>query len=232
MPEKRFHTILLDADGTLFDFVKAERTAIKNTSFRFGIEVSEEDVNLYNRINNMCWMKLERGEITREELFTERFSLWFSHIGASVDPLCFHSVYENNLSMCGFLYEGVYEFLKALKESYRLILVTNGSAKVQRGRLKESGISSYFSNIYISEEIGLKKPDAEFFDYVMNDAGIEDRSGVVIFGDSLSSDMQGGRNAGIATCKYSPDGRVGNSELCDHEAESFENFLNILDISL
>lgn len=229
MPDKRFHTILLDADGTLFDFKKAESVALIEASSEFGITLSEEDVKLYSEINSDLWMRLERGEIRRENLRTQRFSLWFEHIGISgIDIIDFDRRYAENLSVCGFLYEGAKEFLSVLCDKFNLYLVTNGSLVTQRGRIKHSGIESFFQKIFISEEIGFAKPDVCFFDYVFENIGLEDRSGVIILGDSLSSDIMGGRNAGISTCKFSPDGVMTGSSLCDYEVSSYDEFLSLV----
>ena len=229
MPDKRFHTILFDADGTLFDFKKAEKTAISATAAQYGFEVSEEQTELFSIINDRCWRKFEAGEISRDELRTMRFRIWFEEIGIYKDPKKFAQAYIDNLSRCGILFDGAIELLDTLRGNYELYIVTNGLSKTQRGRIFHSGIEHYFKKIYISEEVGFVKPQKEFFDYVLGEIGLCDSNGVLIFGDSLSSDMQGGRNAGISTCKFSPEIKTECTDLCDFEVQSYKEFLAVLD---
>ena len=55
--------------------------------------------------------------------------------------------------------------------------------------------------------MGVAKPAKEYFDKVMSLVGADDRTKILIIGDSLSSDILGGNNAGIDTCWFNPAGK-------------------------
>ena len=74
-----------------------------------------------------------------------------------------------------------------------------GTLSVQRGRLKSSGIEKYLQGVFISEEIGYNKPSIEYFEKCFSKIPDFKKENTAIIGDSLSSDIQGGINAGIKT---------------------------------
>ena len=228
---KRFDIVLLDADETVYDFRLAEKTAVSRTLRHFGVEPDDETVAVYSESNLWCWKALERGDITREALKPLRFQMLFERIGAGpVDFCAVNAMYEDELSHCGFMLPGATEFVRKLHEEYdvRVYLATNGLTVPQTGRYVRSGIDRYVDGIYISEQVGASKPDPAYFDFIFADLGVTDRSRTIILGDSLTSDMQGGRNAGIATCCYLRGGKPTGSPLCDWEIAAYDEFFPIL----
>ena len=195
MHKSRYKYILLDADDTLFDFKASEHAAIIKTAEEFGFTVTIDDVALYSKINKSVWEAFEEGRYSREELQTLRFQKWFESINLAVDISLFNISYKENLADSSILIKGALEFIKQLSKFSSLYIVTNGLSVTQRKRFANSPIAEYIKKIYISEEIGFAKPDKRYFDYIFKDLGICDKSQVLIFGDSLTSDMQGGKNA-------------------------------------
>ena len=231
MPDRRFDIVLMDADETVYDFKRAEKTAISETLRSFGVEPSDEAVSIYSEGNQSCWKALERGEISREELKPRRFRLLFERLGADpVDYAAVNAMYESRLALCGFMLPGATEFVRKLHEEYgvRIYLATNGLTVPQMGRFRLSGIDRYVDGMYISEQVGASKPDPAYFDYVFADLGITDRSRTIMLGDSLTSDMLGGRNAGIVTCCYLGGREPTGSPLCDYEISSYDEFFDII----
>lgn len=228
---KNFDIVLLDADETVYDFKRAEKTAVSLTLRHFGVDPTDQTIALYSEGNLWCWKALERGEITRDELKATRFRMLFERLGAEpVDYFCVNDRYEQELSLCGFMLPGATEFVRRLHEDcgVKVYLATNGLTVPQTGRYVRSGIDRYVDGIYISEQVGASKPDPAYFDYIFRDLGVTDRSRTIILGDSLTSDMQGGRNAGITTCRYLGGGEPTHSPLCDYEIGSYEEFFPIL----
>lgn len=228
---KRYDIVLLDADETVYDFLLAEKTAVSRTLAEFGVDPTDETVALYSAINLRCWKALERGELSRERLKSHRFRLLFEQIGAAeVDFNAVNDSYLKNLAECGFMLPGATEFVKKLHEEYdvKIYLATNGLTVPQTGRYVRSGIDRYVDGIYISEQIGASKPDKAYFDYIFSDLGVTDKSRVIILGDSLTSDMQGGRNAGVTTCRYLRGAEPDGNPLCDYEIQTYDEFFNIL----
>ena len=226
---KRFDIVLLDADETIFDFKRAEAHSLRKSMEEFGYTFSPERLKCYSEINLACWKALERGELSRERLTTLRFERFFEELGEGVpDCAVFHRSYINNLALSGFLLDGALEFVKKLHGYCKTYIATNGLTIAQRGRLSRSAIEPYIDGIFISEEIGFQKPDKEYFDFIFTALGIEDKSRVIMVGDSLTSDMQGGRNAGVTTCRYLGDHPHEESDLVDYEIASYDAFFNIL----
>lgn len=196
----KYTTLLLDLDETLFDFSKSERYAIDRLMEKYNIPVTEENRKLYSAINDSKWKKLERGELTRPQLFKERFSDFFEKTGATADTSEANLSYMKFLSQASFILDGALETCEKLSKSYSLYLVTNGTKIVQNGRLSGSPIMKYIKDVFISEEIGLNKPQKEYFDYVLAHIDEKDKSKILVVGDSLSSDIAGALNSGLDSC--------------------------------
>ena len=196
--------LLLDLDDTILDFHKAEHIALSKTLRTLGLEPTEEVLSRYSLINKAHWERLERKELTRPQVLLGRFETLFREYGIEVDPAKCASLYEENLSIGHYFLPGAEEALEALSKKYKLYLVSNGTARVQAGRLKSANISRFFEIIFVSQEVGADKPDITYFERVF--ARIEgfQKEKAIIVGDSLTSDILGGNNAGIATCWVNP----------------------------
>lgn len=199
-------TILFDLDNTLFDFNKAERIALSKTLTKVGIKPTEAIIARYSELNLAQWKRLELGELTREQVKTGRYELLFEELGVNYPAQNATAIYESFLAIGHFFMEGAQELLEKLSAdaSYRLYLVTNGTKKVQEGRLASSGIAHYFTGIFISEEIGYDKPRIEYFEKCFAQIPDFQKEKTVIVGDSLTSDIKGGINAGIGTVWFNP----------------------------
>ena len=199
--------VLLDLDDPIFDFHLAEKKALSKTLTELGVEPTEATVSRYSEINASLWRKLERGEMEREEVLVNRFKLLFDELGLKRDALAARKSYEKNLSVGHYFVNGAPELLEELFGKYKLFLASNGTAAVQIPRIESSPIEKYFDGIFISELVGFNKPDNRFFERIF--AGIKDfsKDETIIVGDSLSSDILGGKNAGIKTCWFNPQGK-------------------------
>ena len=198
--------VLFDLDDTLFDFHKAEKIALTKTLVHFGIDPTEETLALYSTINATHWKRLELGEISREEVKVGRYRELFKTIGVECDPVKATAYYESMLAIGHYVMPGAPELLEELYRKYRLYIVSNGTAKVQEGRIGSSGIAKYMDGIFISQILGANKPDKQFFDICFAEIPDFSLSETVIIGDSLSSDIKGGINAGITTVWFNPKG--------------------------
>lgn len=196
--------VLFDLDDTLFDFHKAEKIALTKTLVHFGIDPTEETLALYSTINAAHWKRLELGEISREEVKVGRYRELFKTIGVECDPVKATAYYESMLAIGHYFMPGAPELLEELYRKYRLYIVSNGTAKVQEGRIGSSGIAKYMDGIFISQILGANKPDKQFFDICFAEIPDFSLSETVIIGDSLSSDIKGGINAGITTVWFNP----------------------------
>ena len=205
--------VLFDLDDTLFDFHKAEKIALTKTLVHFGIDPTEETLALYSTINAAHWKRLELGEISREEGKVGRYRELFKTIGVECDPVKATAYYESMLAIGHYFMPGAPELLEELYRKYRLYIVSNGTAKVQEGRIGSSGIAKYMDGIFISQILGANKPDKHFFDICFAEIPDFSLSETVIIGDSLSSDIKGGINAGITTVWFNPKGIENDSDI-------------------
>lgn len=205
--------VLFDLDDTLFDFHKAEKIALTKTLVHFGIDPTEETLALYSAINAAHWKRLELGEISREEVKVGRYRELFKTIGVECDPVKATAYYESMLAIGHYFMPGAPEMLEELYGKYRLYIVSNGTAKVQEGRIGSSGIAKYMDGIFISQILGANKPDKQFFDICFAEIPDFSLSETVIIGDSLSSDIKGGINAGITTVWFNPKGIENDNDI-------------------
>ena len=198
------NTIFLDLDDTLLDFHRAEAAALSKTLEQLGIPPTAETVARYSAINAQQWRLLEEGKFTRDEILTRRFDILFQELGVTRSSALARQTYEHFLGIGHHFIPGAEELLKALAPAYALYLVSNGTAAVQAGRIASAGIAPYFQKIFISEEMGLHKPQKEFFDTCFAAIPGFHKGEALIIGDSLTSDIRGGNNAGIRTCWFNP----------------------------
>jgi 2-haloacid dehalogenase len=224
----RYDTVLFDADGTLLDFARSEREALRDVLRSHGIEASDEQLSVYSEINDSLWKMLERKEIERSVLVYHRFELFAQRYGYTFDAKQVSGEYIDTIATKGYMLEGAQEMLERLLGKVRMYIVTNGAAKVQKGRYARTGIAKYFDGIFISEEVGYNKPDLRYFLEIERSIGDLDKSRTLIVGDSLSSDIQGGVNFGIDSCWYSPSSPERESDLPTYTARSFDEVIDII----
>lgn len=196
--------VFLDLDDTILDFHQAEAIAVAKAFRGVGVEPKPTLIARYSQVNKRHWQMLERGELTREQVLVQRFACLFAETGLKADPVACKTLYEDYLSMGHYFIPGAVELLEYLAPKYRLYLASNGTARVQAARLDSSGIRRYFSDIFISQEMGADKPGAVFFQRCFaRIPGFSPDRGIII-GDSLTSDIRGGNNAGLKTCWFNP----------------------------
>lgn len=199
-----FEFLFLDLDDTILDFHKAEHIALSKTLEQFGLTPTEAVLSRYSRINKDHWERLERGELTRAQVLSGRFLVLFQEMGYQVDPEQVARTYEKNLSVGHYFLPGAEAAVDALSKKYRLFLASNGTASVQKGRMTSANLYRFFEKVFVSQEIGHNKPAKEYFDACFAQIPGFDKSKAIIVGDSLTSDILGGINAGIATCWVNP----------------------------
>ena len=200
----RYNTLLMDADNTILDFTRSEHDAIAETFAHFGLPNDDATIAIYSKVNEAHWKMLERGEIEKKVLMWKRFEAFLECTGLSADPKALAADYLKTLSTKSYLIEGALEVCAALAEKCRMYVVTNGDKRVQEGRFDPCPLAKYFEKAYISEVVGFEKPDIRYFDAVMSDIPDFDPATTLVVGDSLTSDIQGGINAGLDTCWYNP----------------------------
>ncbi len=204
-----FQDIFFDLDDTLLDFGQAERVALQKTFVDVGILATPEMLQRYSQINASLWEQLERGEIKREVLLVQRFDMLLAEYRIDLPGALCEERYRRYLGVGHYFVEGAEDILDYLSPKYRLHLASNGVADTQYSRLESAGIGHYFQNIFISETVGHHKPERAYFDACFQRIPGFDVSRALMIGDSLTSDISGGIQAGMRTCWFNPRQKPG-----------------------
>ena len=223
--------LLFDLDHTLLDFDAAEDIALTHLLKEEGVEEIQVYKDYYVPMNKALWKDLEQKKISKQELVNTRFSRLFAHFGVEKDGAYLAERYQFFLSKQGQIFPGVEDLLKNLiHQGYELYAATNGIAFIQTGRLEQSGIATFFKEIFISEQLHTQKPDAAFYEKIGARISNFDKKYALMIGDSLSADIQGGNNAGIDTIWYNPH-HLENKSLAQptYEVDSYHALLSLLD---
>ena len=222
--------LLFDLDHTLLDFDAAEDVALTQLLKEEGVADIQAYKDYYVPMNKALWKDLEQKKISKQELVNTRFSRLFAHFGVEKDGAYLAERYQFFLSKQGQTFPGVEDLLrKLISQGYELYAATNGITFIQTGRLEQSGIAPYFKEIFISEQLHTQKPDAEFYEKIGARILNFDKNQTLMIGDSLSADIQGGKNAGIDTVWYNPQHLENATQLHPtHEVHSYKDLLNCL----
>lgn len=204
----QYTTILWDLDQTLLDFKRSQDYALRYAFGQLGLGIDSGIVARYAAINDSWWKRLERGEVSREQVLLGRFEELFRELPVTAcraEDMA--AVYQEALGSVAFYLEGARETVTALKEAgYRQYVVTNGVNKTQASKLRISGLDRLVDGVFVSELMGYSKPRKEYFDACFARLPGIERAQCILVGDSLTSDMLGAYHAGIAACWYNPDG--------------------------
>ncbi len=223
-------TLFFDLDDTLLDFKGGEAIAIRQALAQAGIAPTDEMAALYSAINQSQWELLEEGKLTRDQVLLRRFDILFARLGVQGDSRKTQQVYEHLLAQQHPFLPGALELLEALYPKYPLYLVSNGTATVQDQRLLDSDLGRFFRRVFISERVGADKPSKAFFDRCFAQIPNFTPDQGLIIGDSLTSDMRGGNNAGLHTCWFNPKGKPRRSDIpVEFEIRALGELLSLLE---
>lgn len=224
-----FQTIFFDLDDTLLDFGAAETVAISKTFRDIGLDPTPALIARYKELNEAQWEAFERGELSREAVLLRRFSLLFAELRLPIEAAPTEDRYRAYLGQGHYFVDGAVEILEYLAPKYDLYLASNGVAATQYSRLESAGISHFFREIFISETTGHHKPERAYFDYCFSHIPHADRARTLMIGDSLSSDIRGGINAGIRTCWFNPHQKPATPSLRpDYEIQALSDLRKFL----
>ena len=224
-----FSVVLFDLDHTLLDSAESERMAYEYALGAAAIPNPWSHFKTYAEINRALWGEVEAGVRHPDDVRVPRFARLVEQRGLDADAEELAADFVHGLSSFGQLYPGARPLLDRLSAQYQLGLVTNGIGMVQRGRIARLELDSYFTAISISGELGMAKPAPEIFDHTLDRLGNPERGRVMMVGDSLSSDIAGGRAAGVATCWFNPSGHPNPRDIePDHEVTALQEVEAVL----
>ena len=199
----KYKYLLFDADDTLLDFLSAEKNAFYKLLESKNIKPTPLLLERYSDINLSLWKRFEKGIVKKEDIGFTRYYEFIKEQNLNGDAADFDSTYHTLLGLQGETFQGASDVCcELIKRGYILFIVTNGFADTQESRLDLSGLKPYIEQMFVSETLGVQKPQKEFFCKVFKEIGSNNLSDYLIIGDSLSSDIKGGINAGIDTCWF------------------------------
>ena len=190
-----------------------EAIALHRALEEAGLPAGKDVLDRYHVINRRQWELLEEGLLTREQVLVRRFQLLFEELRVKADPKAVCEQYEAYLAQGHWFVPGAPELLRVLAPRYELYLASNGASFVQRRRLESAGITGYFRGLFLSEEVGADKPQRAFFEACFASIPHFRKETALMVGDSLTSDIRGGKNAGIRTCWFAPQGQPSRPEI-------------------
>ena len=223
-------TVFFDLDDTILDFSRAEAAALERALAEADVPADGGVLARYHAINAAQWELLEEGVLTREQVMVGRFEILFGELGLERPAREICRRYEGYLAEGHWFIPGAEELLMELSPRYDLYLASNGTAEVQHRRLESAGIARYFQGIFISGELGADKPSPVFFDRCFEAIPGFSREAALMVGDSLTSDIRGGRAAGLRTCWFNPNGKAARGDITpDYEVAALEQLPALLE---
>ena len=231
-----YKNFLFDLDQTLLDFHASERIALEIVLRENGLSFSDDIYKAFKAYNKSLWLELEKGTISRDELFTLRFQDVFNRCegdSSNLDPLKVNTDFIRTMSTHGVLMDGALECVGRIKseiEGAGIYVVTNGATINAKGRITSTGLDAYIDGLFVSEDMGVNKPTAEYFDLVLDAIG-QPKESCIVIGDSLSSDMLGAKNAGLKSVWFMPQGDIKAAVSAygiDYLAEDYDELLAVL----
>lgn len=206
---KKYTTLYFDLDNTILDFTATEHNAVEQLLKLHNLPVSDEIIAKYSAINQSWWERFEKGEIEKSQIFEGRFKTFLEFYGFKASSEKMSADYFGLLASGHDVIDGAEAVLKYVKNNgYTVCITTNGISKTQYRRIAESGLKRYFDYVFVSEQAGYQKPEAEYFRYVMSKSKEKNKQKILVIGDSMSSDILGGINFGVDTCWLNTGGKA------------------------
>ena len=194
--------VFMDIDDTLLDFSLSARAAMQQAFLEYALPFSDRAYAVFARVNDALWRSLERGELDAQALFARRWNMIFSELGIDADGPAFEQRFLALLHSTAVPVDGAAEVCRYLGEKYILCAASNAFHDQQINRLTIAGLMPCFSHVFVSETLGYRKPQKEFFDACrarISDVAADE---CVMIGDSLTADIAGGKSAGMKTIWY------------------------------
>lgn len=223
-----YTALFFDVDDTLLNFELCSQSALCKTFDVFNIDYNEKVYQLFRDIDHRLWTKQKQGVLTVEEVLNFRFKQLFDCLNLEIDTIKFQSSFQEYLSKEFVLETNAIEVIQYLSSKYKLYVTSNGILNMQLERLKLAGLLPYFSEVFVSNEIGYDKPNVKFFHECLKRSQLHCEE-ILLVGDSLEADMIGANSSNISTCWYNPSNRIKNVDVkTDYIISNLLQLKNIL----
>lgn len=205
-----YKAIFFDVDDTLLNFRQCSLAALLKTFGQFNIPHDSSVLELFYEIDSCLWAQQRLGLLSVQDVINLRFKELLGRLGINADSDLLKDVFQENLSTEFVLEPGALEIIRHLSTTHKLYVASNGILTMQQSRLKLAALFPYFSDLFVSDDIGYEKPDNCFFEECLRRSALESKD-VLFVGDNLVADMLGASNNHIATCWYNRHGIPNNN---------------------
>lgn len=202
--------IFFDLDHTIWDFDRNAEETLNELYHAYklhdlGLTSCSDFITTYTENNHQLWADYHLGKITKDFLRAERFSKTFTQLGIQPDavPHQFEDDYVNISPTKTNLFEGAENVLTYLQQKYTLHIISNGFKETTLTKMDLSGLNPYFTNVIISEDVGVNKPNPLIFEFALDKAKANKAESIMI-GDSLEADIYGALNFGMDAIFFNP----------------------------
>lgn len=226
--EKTVKAVLIDIDNTLLDFEECAKESLVNSCRDMSVPYESRFMPAFTAVNNLLWRQVEDRHITVEKLHEIRFRTVFSALDLPYDGKQFEKLFRAYVAQAAVPVENSIEMLEYLKGKYFLAVASNSSLSQQLKRLEKAGMAKYFDDFFVSDRIGANKPSAEFFANCLPHLPTNKKDEIILIGDSLSADIEGGISFGIKTCWFNKGGEKKTSLSPDYVIENLSEIKIIL----
>lgn len=224
----KYNTILFDADETLFSF--DIYSGIKTTVEKYGLPFGEQDYQRYLAYNKTLWEQYQNNQISAAFLQVERFTALGEQL--DIDPQTLNNQFVDNMAEISQPLDGVVDLLMRLKDDFTLGIITNGLSRMQNKRIEKHNMQGWFDCLVVSEEVGEPKPNTRIFEETFKLLGQPEKSGILMVGDTLATDIKGGNQVGIDTVWFQhPNGANPTNNQTDIQPKyTINQFSELADI--
>ncbi|MES2038759.1 MAG: HAD family hydrolase [Pseudomonadota bacterium] len=205
-------SLLFDIDNTLVDRDAAFHAYMLDFISRNQAAFAEEDMSqVHAKIAELdCHGRKDR------KLFCHELLQRFPGLSYTAE-----SLWEAHMSLPEFVKPDsvLNAMLERLSVNYQLMILSNGSANMQRRKLQLAGLTDYFEHISISAEVGYAKPDDRLFSHALNHCH---HASVIMIGDDYINDMQPAMAMNLKTVFINPENKIVAIKP-DHELSSIHD---------
>jgi len=217
----KYKAVFIDIDDTILNYKQCSKEALKNTFKYFDEHFNDEIYEKYFEIDCSLWAKQKQGLIAFETVINLRFKYLLDFLEINLNYNKFSDIFHNKLAETHYLELNAMEIITYLSKKYKLYAVSNGNLLMQTKRLKLAGLYDYFSDLFVSNDIGFEKPNRCFFTECFVRSGLKNDD-IFIIGDSLETDITGAKNSNIKACWYNPERKINYTNVCpDNEINNW-----------
>ncbi len=208
---KKYEVILFDLDDTLIDNLENVRYAYRKMVEFMDEKYTEEGFQKWYNLDKQFWIDFSNQQIevpleyrSNHDDFVKyvrslRYVLYFDNKIPLEKAFEINELFLESLNELVIPVEGAKEILEYLHSNYRLVVATNGPTSAVESKLKKIDCLDFIDSIFSADmtKNTVTKPDIKYFDELLEFIHFQDKEKLLIVGDSLRSEVQGGMNSGI-----------------------------------